>query len=449
MCIRDSSHPMVCGRETIDRRDLDLPGSQDQLMRAVRGVNPRTVLVLTSSYPYAIGWAKEQLPAVLWSAHGGQEHGAALADVLLGAEPSGRLTQTWYRDDSELPDLLDYDIIATDATYLYYRGTPLFPFGHGLSYTRFRYDDLRLNPGPSPSPPTTSVSSAAPGGGVLAVDPSGTVTVSVDVTNTGDRPGDEVVQLYTRQQHSRVKQPLRRLRGHQRIRLAPGERARVSFELDVADLAFWDVTRSRWVVEQATHTIAVGGSSLDWARTATLRVRGEVIPPRTARSGLRLIDHDAYAGTTPVAIAAEPGEALRSAAPDAWVLFADVDLNGGLQQISALGSTDSTSPDSSGPAGFPASSQFFVSSLAPDSSGSAGFARDPGEPGGTGGAGTVTVRLDDPFTGPVLATLAIPPAGGRLDTVPVRAPIGPVSGVHDVYVLFERPGITMANLAFF
>lgn len=406
------NHPMVCGRETIDRRDLDLPGTQDELMRAVRAANPRTVLVLTSSYPYAIGWAKEHLPAVLWSAHGGQEHGAALADVLLGAEPGGRLTQTWYADDSELPDLLDYDIIATDATYLYYRGTPLFPFGHGLSYTRFQYDDLRLEPGPSPSPPTSTSTAAASVGGVLAVDPAGRVTVSVDVTNVGDRAGDEVVQLYTRQQHSRVKQPLRRLRGHQRVRLAPGERARVSFELDVADLAFWDVTRSRWVVEQATHTVAVGGSSLDWARTASLRVRGEVIPPRTARSGLRLIDNDAYAGTTPVAVDAAPGEALSSVAPDAWALFADVDLNGGLQQISALASIGSASSDSSAD------------------------------------TGTVVVRLDDPFTGPVLATLVIPQATGRLDVASTRASIGPVSGAHDVFVVFGQPGIAVATLAF-
>ncbi|WP_436523061.1 glycoside hydrolase family 3 C-terminal domain-containing protein [Actinoplanes sp. HUAS TT8] len=427
------NHPMVCGRETIDRRDLDLPGGQDALMRAVQAVNPRTVLVLTSSYPYAIGWARENLPAVLWSAHGGQEHGAALADVLFGAEPGGRLTQTWYVDDSELPELLDYDVVATDATYLYYRGVPLFPFGHGLSYTDFRYDSLRLGPAPAPAATTSSCTntntatadSPAPGPSngtpdprdtVLAVDPSGTVTVSVDVTNVGSRPGDEVVQLYTRQQHSRVKQPLRRLRGFQRVGLAPGERTRVSFTLDVADLAFWDVTRSRWVIEQASHTIAVGGSSLDWALTATLRVRGEVIPPRTVRSGFRLIDNDAYAGTTPVAIAAEPGEALRSVVDDAWALFADVDLDGGVQQVAALVSAGLTSSD-----------------LSVDSSGD---------------GGTVTLRLDDPFSGPVLATLTIPPVTDRLGVVSVRAPIGPVSGVHDLFVLFDRAGLAVATLAF-
>ncbi|GLW30784.1 glycoside hydrolase family 3 protein [Actinoplanes regularis] len=502
------NHPMVCGRETIDRRDLDLPGTQDELMRAVRAVNPRTVLALTSSYPYAIGWAKEHLPAVLWSAHGGQEHGTALADVLFGAEPSGRLTQTWYTDDSELPDLLDYDIIATDATYQYYRGTPLFPFGHGLGYTRFQYDDLRLtlsssaetssssdrlapssNGGtPSPSGRIASTSNGetpSPGGetpsssgrtapsssgqvrtdSVLAVGPSGTVTVSVDVTNVGDRPGDEVVQLYTRQQRSRVKQPLRRLRGHQRVRLAPGERARVTFVLDVAELAFWDVTRSRWVVEQSTHTIAVGSSSLDWALTATLRVRGEVIPSRAARSGLRMIDNDGYAGTTPVAITADPGEALRSVTPDAWTVFADVDLNGGLQHLSMLASSSLPSSASSSVASLEVATSADTSAFPGDagtsissgdagrsiSSGDAGKSTSSGDAdisGASGDVGTVVVRLDDPFIGPVLATLTVPPATGRLDVASVQAMIGPVSGLHDVFVCFDRPGIVVANLAF-
>ncbi|WIM97505.1 glycoside hydrolase family 3 C-terminal domain-containing protein [Actinoplanes oblitus] len=377
------NHPMVCGRETIDRRDLDLPGTQQELLRAVRAVNPRTVMVLTSSYPYAIGWAKEHLPAIVWSAHGGQEHGTALADVLLGAEPAGRLTQTWYADDSELPDLLDYDIVATDATYLYYRGTPLFPFGHGLSYTSFRFENLSLSTPDAPS--------------------DGVVTIAVDVVNTGERPGTEVVQLYTRQQRSRVKQPLRRLRGYRRVHLAPGERTRVTLDLDVAELAFWDVTRSRRVVETAPHTIAVGSSSTDLRLTTTLRVRGEEIPPRAARATLRLIDNDGYAGTVPVAVTGTPDEALRSTTPDAWAVFRDVDLNGGLQQTTVLAA---------------------------------------------GTSGTLTLRLDDPFTGPVLAVLPAPPTADRLTVAPAHAPIGPVSGIHDLYVLFDTPDLTAATVTF-
>ncbi|MEV6345157.1 glycoside hydrolase family 3 C-terminal domain-containing protein [Actinoplanes sp. NPDC051851] len=365
------NHPMVCGRETEDRADLSLPGTQDALLRAVHAVNPRTILALTSSYPYAIGWAKEHLPAILWSAHGGQEHGNALADVLFGAEPTGRLPQTWYTSAGDLPDLLDYDIIANDATYLYFRGTPLFPFGHGLGYTRFRYEDLRLS--------------------AAAVDADGLVTVAVDVVNTGDRPGSEVVQLYTRQQRSRVKQPLRRLRGYRRVTLAPGERARVEIPLPVADLAFWDVTRSRWVVEEASHTVAVGPSSTSVALSTTLRVDGERIPPRSARAGLRLVDNDGYAGVLPVA-----DDALRSGHPGAWAVFDEVDFGAGLTEVTMEAS-----------------------------------------------GGRVTLRLDDPLAGPVLATLTAP---ARQDGAGAALP--PLTGVHDLFVIFEDADVTVAALSF-
>ncbi|WP_229073089.1 glycoside hydrolase family 3 protein [Actinoplanes sp. DH11] len=386
------NHPLVAGRETADRRDLELPGTQDDLLRAVAAVNSRTVLVLTSSYPYAIGWALENLPAVLWSAHGGQEHGGALADVLFGSdatgdlvEPAGRLTQTWYADDGDLPDLLDYDIVASDATYLYYRGTPLLPFGHGLGYTRFHYTDLRLSSDD--------------------VDPAGRVTVTVDVVNTGDRPGAEVVQFYTRQQHSRVKQPLRRLRGFRRIHLQPGAGTTVSLTLDAADLAFWDVTRSRWVVEDATHTIAVGRSSTDWRRTATLRVRGEHIPARCPRSGLRFADNDGYDLTAPVTLPGLPVDAVRSTGPGAWTVFDDVDLGRGLTRVTA------------------------------------GVAA-------TGPGATLTLRLDDPLDGPVLATVPVPVSAG-LDPVPeTSAKIDPLPGRHAVFAQFSHAGLTATVLTF-
>ncbi|BCJ62583.1 glycoside hydrolase family 3 C-terminal domain-containing protein [Micromonospora endophytica] len=252
------NHPMVGGRETEDRVDLALPARQEALLRAVHAANPRTVLVLTSSYPYAIGWAREHLPAVLWSAHGGQEHGTALAEVLLGdAEPGGRLTQTWYADDAELPDLFDYDVIGADATYLYYRGDPLFPFGHGLSYTDFAYSGLRL------SASTVTVGAQ--------------VEVSVEVTNTGARTGEEVVQLYTRQRRSRVKQPLRQLRDFARVTLAPGERQTVTLRLRTAELTWWDADRGGYVVEDATHSVLVGRSATDVRQVGAVTVRGEPV----------------------------------------------------------------------------------------------------------------------------------------------------------------------------
>ncbi|MEV4711956.1 glycoside hydrolase family 3 C-terminal domain-containing protein [Micromonospora sp. NPDC049374] len=265
------NHPMVNGRETEDRFDLALPARQEAMLRAVHAANPRTVLVVTSSYPYALGWAQEHLPAVLWSAHGGQEHGHALTEVLLGdTDPGGRLTQTWYADTADLPDLLDYDVIGADSTYLYYRGEPLYPFGHGLSYAEFDYRDLRLS--------ATSVSVGEE------------VEVSVDVTNISDRPGVEVVQLYTRQRRSRVKQPLRQLRDFARIVLSPGERRTVTLRLRSAELSWWDADAGSFVVEDATHTVLVGRSATDVRLVGAVAVRGEPLtrPARPhATSGVR------------------------------------------------------------------------------------------------------------------------------------------------------------------
>ncbi|GGM07887.1 beta-glucosidase family protein [Micromonospora yangpuensis] len=250
------NHPMVNGRETEDRVDLALPAAQEALLRAVRAANPRTVLVLTSSYPYAVGWADRHVPAVLWSAHGGQEHGTGVAAVLTGeTEPAGRLTQTWYADAADLPDLLDYDVIGADATYLYHRGDPLYPFGHGLSYTTVDYADLHL------SATTMTVGEE--------------VVVSVEVTNSGSRPGEEVVQLYTRQRRSAVKQPLRQLRDFARVSLDPGQRRVVRLRLRAADLGYWDESREAHVVETATHSVLVGRSCRDVRLVGTVAVRAD------------------------------------------------------------------------------------------------------------------------------------------------------------------------------
>src|SRR5690606_34484660 len=144
---------------------------------------------------------------------------------------------------------------------MYYRGVPLYPFGHGLSYTEFDYRDLDVSVGEEK------------------------ITATVTVTNTGERPGVEVVQLYTRQRRSRVKQPLRRLRAFHRLRLEPGESRRITLTSAVGDLAFWDVTRGRFVVEDAPHVLMVGRSARDIRLSAPLHVPGERIPPRDPYAG--------------------------------------------------------------------------------------------------------------------------------------------------------------------
>ncbi|WP_433252022.1 glycoside hydrolase family 3 C-terminal domain-containing protein [Streptosporangium sp. CA-135522] len=372
-------HPLVNGRETEDRLDLALPAAQEAVVRAVRAANPRTIMVISSGYP--VTWDEEDLPAVLWSSHGGQEYGHALAEVLFGdADPEGRLTQTWYRSACELPDLLDYDIIAADATYQYYRGTPLHPFGHGLSYTTFDYGDLAV-----------SVK-------------DGTVTVSATVANTGSRAGVEVVQIYTHQQRSRVKQPLRRLRGFVKVRLAAGERSTVTWTLDTRDLAFWDVTRNRFVVEDAPYKIMVGRSARDIRLCATVHVDGEHIPPRAALAGpIQAVDHDEYDAVVFVDAAKVSGDAVRSDAEGSWLLFRSVDLGAAATSCVARATS----------------------------------AED----------GVITLRLDDPLYGPVIGDLPVPRAG-RYDLTEVRTGLAEAHGVHDLYVVFENAGITLATFAF-
>ncbi|MCA2213137.1 glycoside hydrolase family 3 C-terminal domain-containing protein [Jidongwangia harbinensis] len=387
------NHPMVGGRETEDRAGLALPPAQEALLRAVRAANPRTALLVTSSYPYAIGWAQDHLPAVLWSAHPGQEGGTALTDVLLGrtadgrpAEPTGRLPQTWYRDAADLPDLLDYDIIGSDATYLYFRGDPLYPFGHGLGYTRFAHRNLRLD--------------------ADEVAPDGRVEISVDVLNVGDRPGTEVVQFYTRQRRSRIKQPLRRLRGFRRVRLEPGEQRTVTLTLTVADLACHDVTRDRMVVEAARHTVLVGRSCTDLTAATTLGVRGEEIPLRDALAApLRAADRDDEYGTRLVDAGPRHGDAVAARQDAAWLVFGDVDFGGGATRVTARVSAP------------------------------AGGAR-------------IEVRLDEPFSGPVAATLEVPATGDRHAWADVTAPVTGAAGVHDVYLILGTAGARVASVGF-
>ncbi|WP_329000721.1 glycoside hydrolase family 3 C-terminal domain-containing protein [Kribbella sp. NBC_00709] len=367
------NHPLVNGRETEDRDSLDLPTAQDRLIRQVHAANARTVLVLSSSYPFGIGWAQQHLPAILWSAHGGQEYGRALADVLFGDhDPAGRLTQTWYDSAADLPDLLDYDIITTDATYLYYRGTPLYPFGHGLSYTTFRYGDLRLS---APSIPA-----------------DGEVQVAFTVTNTGDRPGTEIAQLYTRQQRSRVKQPLRQLRGFRRLSLAPGETVEVELTVAAGDLGFWDVTRDRHCVESARHSVMIGRSSADLRLTATLDVRGERIPPRSL-DRLAATNFDDYCAITLTT------DGTISLEPQAWLAFDDIKLGPTKYQARVANRSD-----------LPATLEF---------------------------------RLDDPLQGELLSTAQVPPTE---ELIPVAGELLPTTGVHTLYVVFSDGGVVLESL---
>lgn len=264
--------PHINGRETEDRTTLQLPAHQQRLLHAARAANPNTVLALVSAYPYTVDPA--DLPAILWTAHGGQAAGTALARVLAGdVSPAGRLPQTWYAADTDLPDLLDYDVIGGRQTYLYFEGTPLFPFGHGLSYATFSYGDL-----------TARVE-------------LGAVHVEFTVTNTGDVTADEVAQLYTRATDPSVPRPRRELVAHRRVTLAPGERAELDFRLPLPAFEFWDVARSAWRLEPGAYDLLIGASSEDTRLRTTVTLDGEPAAPRAPlQHGLSPADFDEQSG---------------------------------------------------------------------------------------------------------------------------------------------------------
>ncbi|MER5307708.1 glycoside hydrolase family 3 C-terminal domain-containing protein [Streptomyces sp. NPDC002773] len=310
------NHPLINGRETEDRAGIDLPQAQEALLRTVAAARPETALVVMSSYPYAVDWAEEHLPAAVWTSHGGQETGHALAAVLLGrAEPSGRLPQTWYRGDDPLPDPLDYDIIKGGWTYQYHRATPLYPFGHGLSYTAFSHRDLRLS---HPS-----------------ITQDGTVDVTVTVTNTGPRPGSEVVQLYVRAVDARYEAPRRRLADFRKIRLEPGESRELTFRLPAERLAHWDVATGAFTVDPGGYELTVARSAGNPVLTAPLTVTGEAPGPRPVVGRRTLaVDFDDHEHTTIVDATRADGDAVTPADPatrPATLLFRAVDLSGAVR----------------------------------------------------------------------------------------------------------------------
>lgn len=291
------SMPFINGREDHDRTTMALAESQSALIRAVHAANQNTVVVVENSYPTTLTWEQDTIPALLWTTHAGQETGHAIADVLFGdVNPAGRLTQTWYASDADLPDILEYDIIKARRTYQYFDGTPLYPFGHGLSYSTFRYGRLAIE-----SP----------------------LKVSVPVTNTSDRAGDEVVQLYTHQRESRDPRPNLTLRAFQRVHLRPGQTKTVRFSVPVNDLAHWDVTRGRWVVEGGTYDVLVGASSTDVRQRGSIRIKGETIPPRDLSRTTRAVDFDDYAGVSLVDTSKERGDSVGG---PGWISFHDSEL---------------------------------------------------------------------------------------------------------------------------
>ena len=240
----------TCG-EGFDRTDLTPPGVQEELVRAVFETGTPTVVVMVHGRPYSIAWMAEHIPAIVEAWYPGEEGGNALADVLFGkVNPSGRLPVSVPRSVGHVPAFYNHKPSARGCyhkpgtpdspgrDYVFSAPTPLFEFGHGLSYTKFRYTNLRVSP--------------------RRVLPAGRVSVSVDVRNAGKVAGKEVVQLYVSDVVSSVTTPVRALKRFEKIGLKPGEKKTVSFVLTPDDLALLDQNMN-WVVEPGTFEVMAGG----------------------------------------------------------------------------------------------------------------------------------------------------------------------------------------------
>jgi beta-glucosidase len=238
-----------------DRTDLNLPGPQQKLLEALKATGKPVVLVLTTGSAIAVDWAKANLPAILVAWYPGQRGGDAVADVLFGAtNPAGRLPVTFYKASEKLPAFDDYSMRG--RTYRYFEGEPLFPFGHGLSYTKFEYSNLAVD--------RSRASAGEP------------IRASVTVKNSGARAGDEVVQLYVSAVAPKEPRARKELKGVERISLEPGESRDVAFTLIAnRDFTHYDVARKAYAVDSGVYEVQVGASSMDIRVKSTVSVAAD------------------------------------------------------------------------------------------------------------------------------------------------------------------------------
>lgn len=237
------------GKEAVDRQSLQL--DQEDLLLQVAQTNPNTIGVLISSFPYAINQANQTVPALLHLTQCSQELGHAVSDVIFGHyNPAGRLTQTWVKNITDLPHMMDYDI-THGRTYMYFKEKPLYPFGYGLSYTRFNYSGTALND--------------------RVIERGDTLRVCFNLKNSGNMDGDEVVQLYVSARKHTDKDPIKQLKAFQRISLRKGETKKVELTVPYTELQVWDEKQNRFILPDKEMTLEIGASSSDIRLRTTFR----------------------------------------------------------------------------------------------------------------------------------------------------------------------------------
>lgn len=304
------NHPLINAREEYDRPDIDLPRSQGRLLSAAWKGNRSTVLYLITGYPFSITEEREQAGAVLCSTHLGPSLGHVAAKTVFGENnPAGRTPSTWYRSVRDLPAIDDYDIAKNKVTYLYFEGEPLYPFGYGLSYTRFAYSDFQVS--------------------ARSFGPEDTVTATVTVKNEGDYDGDEVVQLYAVPPQSRAyPRPHSMLRAFRRVSLKKGESKTVPLSFPVEELSFWCTEENSFVVAKGDYALCVGASSGDLRCRETVFVDGKEADTRDGGRWISAIDTQNYRRAQFLTDKRDGKEYLEAADFRSYAVYTGLDISG-------------------------------------------------------------------------------------------------------------------------
>jgi hypothetical protein len=316
---------VICGTdltvadEGTDRTSLNLPGVQEQLIKAVFHANPKTIVVLVTGFSLAINWAQDSIPAILTAWYDGQAQGEAIADVIFGTyNPRGKLSSTWYKSVSDLPPMNDYNI-KNNRTYMYFKGTPLYPFGYGLSYTTFTYSNINLNSN--------------------NLNYGDSILVSADIKNTGTIAGNEVAQMYVHIVAPANKRPIKELKGFSSIHLQPGETGNVSFKLKHDALSYYDVNSKTFIVEDGKVDILIGASSQDIRLDTQINVTGATVA-QTYRQDPFAITRAEYfenkSASVRIAVCSGGGLCIDSLINNSYVAFKNFNFTQEAKQFNVL-----------------------------------------------------------------------------------------------------------------
>lgn len=251
LCI--GNHPLINGKETIDRHDITLPERQKRLALEVVKANPEAVLILTGSYPYALEELNEKYKTIIYSSHLGQESGNAISNIISGkVNPAGRLPMTWYKSSGDLGDIMNYELPECEKTYLYNKKPVDYSFGHGLSYTTFDYSNLKLEHD--------------------SVGTDDKITFSLNIKNSGEFSGEEVIQIYLSHRGSAVKYPIKQLADFKRVNINMGEHRRLEFSITTRELQYWCEESNCFKLEPGEARLLIGSSSEDIRLEAQLNL---------------------------------------------------------------------------------------------------------------------------------------------------------------------------------